>query len=296
MEVRRLTRHIGADLAGIDVANLDEAEFAAVYAAWLEHLVIRIRGQTLSDEALQRFSERFGPLEKIPLGKLTDEQARARGISNLFVTVLSNIKVDGKAIGGLGNAEAAWHSDMSYIDNPPTASVLYSLEIPPEGGNTCFSNQYAAYESLPTRLKQRIEALSIKHDAAHTSVGELRPGFEAFADPREAPGAVHPIVRAHPETGRRALFLGRREWACVVGLAHAESEALLDELWGYASQPQFVLTQQWAVGDVIVWDNRCTLHRRDGFDPQSRRLLKRCQVLAPGSKARSASAAEAGAY
>ncbi|MFU8817940.1 MAG: TauD/TfdA dioxygenase family protein [Pseudomonadales bacterium] len=296
MDIRRLTPHIGADLVGVDLARLDAAGFAEIYAAWLEHQVIRVRGQSLSDAALQDFSARFGPLEKIPLGKLSDDEARARGITNLYVTVLSNIRVDGKAIGGLGNSEAAWHSDMSYIDNPPTASVLYSVEIPAEGGNTHFASQYAAFEALPAGLKTRIAGLSIKHDAAHTSVGELRPGYSPFSDPREAPGAVHPIVREHPETGRRALFLGRREWAYVVGLPLAESETLLDELWRHAARPEFVLTQEWAVGDVIVWDNRCTLHRRDEFDQNSRRLLKRCQVLAPGSTARGEPAASAGAY
>lgn len=280
MKVRRLTPRFAAELTDVDLATIDEHGFKAIYAAWLEHQVIRIRGQSLSDDALQRFSAMFGPLEKIPLGKLTDAEARARGITNLFVTVLSNITVNGKPIGGLGNAEAAWHSDMSYIATPPTASVLYSIEIPAAGGDTWFADQYGAYASLPPSLRARIDGLTIKHDAAHTSIGELRPGFAAFDDPRDAPGAVHPMVLTHPETGRRALYLGRRDWAYVPGLPLAESEALLDELWRHAATPEHTFRQEWAVGDVIVWDNRCTLHRRDEFDPQSRRLLKRCQVLA----------------
>jgi len=169
---------------------------------------------------------------------------------------------------------------MTYLPQPPTASVLYSVELPSRGGDTHFCSQYAAYDALPQSLLRHIEGLSIKHDAAHTSVGELRPGFAEPASPIEAPGAVHPIVCVHPETGRKALFLGRRDWAYVVGLRLEESEALLDELWTYAVRPGAVFRQEWRLGDLIVWDNRCTLHRRDDFDPSERRRLHRCQVLA----------------
>ncbi|MEM8769460.1 MAG: TauD/TfdA family dioxygenase, partial [Pseudomonadota bacterium] len=132
----------------------------------------------------------------------------------------------------------------------------------------------------PEELKARIEPLSIKHDAAHTSIGKLRPGFAAFDDPREAPGAVHAIVQTHEETGRKALYLGRREWAYVPGLSLENSEALLDELWGYAALPENVWQQKWQPYDLIIWDNRRVLHRRDDFDAEARRLMKRCQVLA----------------
>lgn len=278
MQIVPLSDHMGADILDVDLAHLNDADFARIYQAWLDHLVLRFRGQTLSEDDLQAFSQRFGPLEEMPMGRLSEEMRRK--IKNRYVTVISNIKVDGRPIGGLGNAEANWHSDMSYIDNPPTASVLLSVEIPPEGGATYFSNQYAAYDALPEALKQRIANLTIKHDAAHTSVNELRPGFEQPKSPIDAPGAVHPIIRTHAETGRKALYLGRREWAYVVGLPLDESERLLDELWSYAARPEFVWRQDWRVGDVIIWDNRCSLHRRDEFDPALRRLLRRCQVLA----------------
>lgn len=278
MQIIPLSDHVGADILGVDLAHLEPSDFENIYQAWLDHVVLRFRGQNLSDDDLQGFSERFGPLEEMPLGRMPEEMRRK--IKNKFVTVISNITVDGKPIGGLGNAEANWHSDMSYVDNPPTASVLLGVEIPPAGGATHFASQYAAYDALPPALKARVEGLTIKHDAAHTSVSELRHGFEQPTSPIDAPGAVHPIVKVHAETGRKALFLGRREWAYVVGLSLEESEQLLDELWDHAAQPRFAWRQDWQVGDVVIWDNRCSIHRRDEFDPSLRRLLRRCQVLA----------------
>ncbi len=276
--IQPMTPTFVAEISGVDVRSITDAEFEQLYAVWLEFGVLRLRDQPLNEDELQAFSARFGPLEEIPMGRLS-ESARAK-IKNRYVTQLSNIIVDGKPIGGLGNAEANWHSDMTYVDTPPPASVLLGVEIPAEGGDTYFADQYAAYEALPDSLKHQIEHLTIKHDAAHTSVGKLRPGFEAFDDPRDAPGAVHPVVTRHEETGRLALYLGRREWAYMPGLSLAESEALLNELWRYATPPGSVWQQQWQPADLIIWDNRRVLHRRDDFDPQARRLMKRCQVLA----------------
>ena len=276
--IQPMTPTFVAEISGVDVRSITDAEFEQLYAAWLEFGVLRLRDQPLNEDELQAFSARFGPLEEIPMGRLS-ESARAK-IKNRYVTQLSNIILDGKPIGGLGNAEANWHSDMTYVDTPPPASVLLGVEIPAEGGDTYFADQYAAYEALPDSLKHQIEHLTIKHDAAHTSVGKLRPGFEAFDDPRDAPGAVHPVVTRHEETGRLALYLGRREWAYMPGLSLAESEALLNELWRYATPPGSVWQQQWQPADLIIWDNRRVLHRRDDFDPQTRRLMKRCQVLA----------------
>lgn len=278
IEIEALTDTFVADVHGADLRTLDDDAFERIYAAWLAYGVLRLRGQTLEDDHLERFSARFGPLEEIPLGRLPPA-ARAK-IRNRYVTRISNILVDGRPIGGLGNAEAAWHSDMTYVENPPPASVLLGVEIPPAGGDTYFADQCAALAALPGDLRERAREISIKHDAAHTSVGELRPGFEAFDDPRDAPGAVHPAVLVHPETGREALYLGRREWASIPGLAPEESEALLDALWAHAAKPGFVWKQTWRPGDVIIWDNRRVLHRRDSFDQRLRRLLKRCQVLA----------------
>jgi taurine dioxygenase len=278
IELQAINKTFVADITGLDVRNLSDAEFDEIYAAWLIFGVLRLRNQPLDEDALEAFSARFGPLEEIPMGPRSHEENST--IRNPYVLQLSNILVDGKPIGGLGNAEANWHSDMTYVETPPPASVLLGVEIPEQGGDTYFSDQVAAYESLPAALKSRIEILTIKHDAAHTSTGDLRAGFDAFDDPRDAPGAVHPVVLRHDETGSKALYLGRREWASIPGLSLDESEALLDELWSYATSPELVWQQQWQPGDLIIWDNRRVLHRRDDFDAQSRRLMKRCQVLA----------------
>ena len=222
------------------------------------------------------FSRNFGELDPPgpnPLGRpfLADHPE---------MNVISNIKEGGVPIGGLGDGEAIWHADMTYVERPPMAAILYAIELPPAGGDTYWANMYAAYESLPAALKKRIEGREAVHDATYNSAGVMRKGYKDVTDPRSAPGARHPLVRTHPETGRRSLFLGRRRNSYVVGLELDESEALLDELWRHATQPQFTFRQQWRVGDVLVWDNRCTLHRRDAFDPRSRRLLHRTQIRA----------------
>ena len=277
MRVEQVGQAFVAEVMDVDLGRISDSEFRVLYKAWLEFGVLRIRGQSLNDGELQGFSNRFGPLEEIPYGKISEEEKQK--IKNRYVTVISNIEVDGKPIGGLGNKEATWHSDMTYIEDPPPASILMSLEVPELGGDTHFSDQKAAYLSLPNELVSRIENLSIKHNAAHTSVGDLRRGFDPIKDPREAPGAIHPIVRTHDETQEEMLYLGRRELAYVVGFTLQESEQLLNEVWRYAAMSENVWTQQWEIGDVIIWDNRRVLHRRDGFDQSQRRLMKRCQVM-----------------
>ena len=275
--VKPISAKFVADITEIDLSTVTEQAFNHLYKAWLEYGVLRIRNQTINEDQLQTFSAMFGPLEEIPFGRMPE--AERKKIKNRYVTQLSNIIENGKPIGGLGNAEAAWHSDMTYIDTPPPASILLAVEVPARGGDTYFADQVAALAALPAALRVRIEPLSIKHDAAHTSIGKLRPGYAAFDDPREAPGAVHSIIRTHEETGQQALYLGRREWACIPGLSLSESEALLDELWSYAARPDYVWRQTWQPGDVIIWDNRRVLHRRDPFNQSERRLMKRCQVL-----------------
>ncbi len=279
MQIHPLCENLGADIVDVDLAAMDEADFAHLHAAWIDHLVLRIRGQSLNDDSFQAFSARFGPLEEVPFGKIAE--AEKAKIKNRYITMISNIKVDGRPIGGLGNKEAAWHSDMTYKEVIPPASILYAVEVPSTGGNTMFANQYAALEAMPGQLRARIRDLSIKHDASHNSVGELRRGYHELPDPREVEGAVHPIVRRHPVSGRDALFLGRRDYAYIPGLSLQDSEALLDEIWTYAALPQNTWEQVWQVGDVIIWDNRAVLHRRLDFDESARRLMKRCQVL-PG--------------
>ena len=283
LEVRPLGPAIGADVEGADLAALDDAAFAAIERAWLDRLVLRFRGQHLTDAQLMDFSQRFGTLDRVPIraaGVLANDDPRVAVAPEAreYVNIISNVRVGGEPIGGLANYEAHWHSDMSYNDVPPMASVLYGMEVPPTGGDTWFANMYAAYETLDDATKQRLEGLACIHDASRNSVGELRRGFADIIDPSHAVGARHPLVRTHPVTERRCLFLGRRRNAYVVGLPLAESEALLDLLWRHATQPAFCWVQQWQAGDVVIWDNRCALHRRDEFDDSHRRVMHRTQI------------------
>ena len=257
---------LGADIIGVDLSRpLDDGAFKAVEAAWHRHLVLRFRGQRLDDPGLLAFARRFGALDKAPVHAVND----ADHDPYPEITVMSNIKVDGKPIGNLGHYEAEWHTDMSYNETTPIGSLLYSLEVPPEGGDTGFSNMYRALETLPPDLKRAIVGRSCKHDSSRNSAGELRKGYTDVTDPRDAPGAVHPIIRTHPATRRNA---------CIVGLPLDESEDLLNRLWAHAGKPEFAWYQKWKVGDLIMWDNRCAMHRRDAFDPASRRLMHRTQI------------------
>jgi taurine dioxygenase len=277
LKVKKLGDALGAEIAGVDLSQpIAPQDFVRIRAAWLEHLVIRFRGQQLSDPQLLAFSAHFGELDPPgpnPLGRpfLPDHPQ---------MNVISNVKVGGVPIGGLGDGEAIWHADMTYIENPPMAAILHALELPPSGGDTYWANMYLAYETLPAELRRRVEGRSAVHDATYNSAGIRRKGYEDVADPRAAPGARHELVRTHPETGRKCLFLGRRRNSYVLGMELEESEALLDALWAHATQPQFTFRQQWRVGDVLVWDNRCTLHRRDAFDPAARRVMHRTQIKA----------------
>jgi taurine dioxygenase len=167
---------------------------------------------------------------------------------------------------------------MSYIAEPPMASALYALEVPEAGGDTGFTNMYAAGESLPADLRARIAGLVCRHDASRNSAGELRRGFADVSDPSECVGVEHPILRTHPATGRTALFLGRRRNAYIPGLPLARSEALLDALWAQATAERLTWYQHWRAGDLVLWDNRCVMHRRDAFDPALRRVMHRTQI------------------
>lgn len=194
--------------------------------------------------------------------------------------MISNIVENGRAIGGLGDGEAFWHTDSSFVDVPPAASLLRSLEVPPPsaGGSTYFLNMYSAYGTLPDDIRERIAGLTAIHAATHSSGGKAHKGFESINDVSKVPGAHQPLVRTHPETGRKALFLGRRINAYVLGLSVEESEALLDLLWDHTTQDKFTWRQDWQVGDLVWWDNRCAMHRRDAFDPSARRLMHRTQL------------------
>jgi taurine dioxygenase len=265
---------LGAEIRGVDLKSLDEAAFARLIDAWHRHSVLLVRDQTLDDHDLIAFSRRFGDLDWAPI----QENGRrfVEGMPEIYI--VSNVKLNGEPIGSLGDGEAVWHTDMSYLELPPKASMLYSLEVPPTGGNTSFCTMYGVYEALPERLKDRIAGLKIKHDGTYNSGGYVRQGVTPTDDPRSSPGAVHPLVCTHPATGRRMLYLGRRRNAYLPGLELAQSEALLDELWSYVDRPEFAWEHAWRVGDLVLWDNRCTMHRRDAFDPSTRRIMHRTQI------------------
>jgi len=265
---------LGAEIQGIDLRMIADDDFAVLYRAWIDHLVIAVRGQTLTDGEFLAFSRRFGELEWAPV----QETGRRFVEGHPEIYVVSNVLRDGVPIGSLGAGEATWHTDMSYLELPPKASALYALEVPPAGGHTYFCSMYRAYEALPEALRRRIAGLTVKHDATYNSGGYVRQGLVATDDPLRSSGVYHPLVCTHPESGRRLLYLGRRRNAYIGGLSLAESEALLDELWSYATDEASAWHIEWRVGDLVLWDNRCTMHRRDAFDPDSRRVLHRTQI------------------
>ena len=266
---------LGARVTGIDLARPVDAETAATLAsAWAEHLLLVYPNQSLNDDQLIAFTRVFGALD--PPGP--NPYGGPILPAHPEINVISNVVEGGRPIGNLGAGEAIWHGDMTYTEMPPRGSVLQALELPPEGGNTYFANMYLACESLDAELKARIAPLTCIHDATYNSAGMMRTGYTDVTDPREAPGARHPLVISHPGTGRACLFLGRRRNACITGMPLEESEVLLDRLWAHATQDAFATAHVWSQGDVLMWDNFATLHRRDAFDEASRRILHRTQI------------------
>lgn len=272
--VVRTAGGVGAEIRGVDLRQLDDARFAAIRDSWVAYQVLLFRDQSLSDDDLIGFSRRFGDLDLAPI----QENGRRFVGGHPELYVVSNVVVNGEAIGSLGAGEAVWHTDMSYLEAPPKASLLYALEVPETGGDTSFCDMYAAWATLPADLKSRVVSLRIKHDGTYNSGGYVRQGVTPTDDPRQSPGAVHPLVCTHPESGREMLYLGRRRNAYLTGLDLPESEALLDALWAHMERPEFAWTHKWRVGDLVLWDNRCTMHRRDPFDPLARRVMHRTQV------------------
>lgn len=266
---------IGAEIRGIDISQALPAETArALTKAWHTHLVLLFRGLDLTPEQHIAFSAYFG-LPQSPnrtsFTPLTEKYPE--------IIEVQNVDMDKKRLDhSLGSAEAFWHTDMSYKPIPPLGSALYSREIPPSGGNTCVSNMYLAYDELPPDLLAEIEGKTAVHDASRNSAGVLRPGFEDEQDPQKTPGPHHPLIRTHPDTGHKALFLGRRPYSYIPGLSLDESEDLLDRLWAHATQDKYAWCHQWQVGDLLLWDNRSAMHRRDPFDMNHRRVMHRTQI------------------
>lgn len=269
---------LGAEIQCGDVRRLDDAAMELIRRAYAEHLVLLFRDQPLSRGEFLDFSRRFGELVLPTEPKRMTPGQAPRDSAYPELAVISNVKENGVAIGALGAGEVVWHSDYSYREVPLAASLLFAIEVPPTGGRTGFSNMYLAMETLPPALRRRIEGKTVKVDATHSGDGELRGGYAEIADVRFSEGVSHPIIRTHPDSGRNALYLGRRPYAYINGLTVAESESLLDELWAHADQPAFCWHHAWRPADILVWDNRCTMHRRDPFDSHARRVMYHANI------------------
>jgi taurine dioxygenase len=282
---------LGAEIHGLDFSLPVPGEVKdALRKAWAEHLVLLVRDQTIDDDQLIATAGIFGPPHEaasrkyhLNVGEQVDDKLISRHPS---VSIISNLDKSGKPVldnGGLGSYEVVWHTDNSYVEVPPAGSMLYALEVPPpgSGGDTSFNNQYLAYEELPEDLKRAIQGKSQVHDSTRNSAGILRPGVTLPTKPEDVPGPVHPLVRVHPITGKRVLYLGRRrDWPSnyILGMPNAESEALLDALWAHATQPKYAWTHKWRVGDIVLWDNRCCMHYRTEIDLAHRRVMHRTTI------------------
>jgi taurine dioxygenase len=265
---------LGADVVGAELSAPNARTLDQIRAALRDHLVLRFRGTDLDDASYLAFGRTFGEIEA------PDAHTRTASMTDAGfpeMSVISHVVENGVAKGEAGDGELRWHTDHGFMEHPAGFTMLLAREVPASGGDTSFLNMYRAYEELPDDLRERIEGRSLKHQASHGSTGQRRPGYLDLEsdDPRDLPGAVHPIVRTHPETGRKALFLGRRFGSYVPPLPLGASEALLDELWEHATRDELAWTQKWRVGDLIIWDNRCTMHRRDGFAGHGRRRMHR---------------------
>jgi taurine dioxygenase len=291
IEVIPSGKALGAEIRGIDfAAPMAEEVCDRIRAIWAEHLVLLFRDQTLNDEQLLAAAAMFGGAQPaasrdyfVRVGYKpgeTDKVSKHPGI-----TAISNLDNEGKPVRvseSLGSLELVWHSDNSYVATPPAGTLLHARIVPVHGGGeTSFSNQYLAYEELPADLKKRIEGLHICHDPLRSTTGRFRPGVKPPTSRDDIKGPIHPMVRIHPATGKRALYLGRRhEWpsSYIVELDDAESEALLDRVWAHATQDHLQWTHDWRIGDLLLYDNRCTMHRRNEIDETQPRVLHRTLV------------------
>src|SRR5215831_11492868 len=275
LETRVLSNGVACEVIGLrlwerqDARTIDELR-----ALWARHPVLLFRRQALSEDELANFSARFGPLERTVR---TDWASPARP----EVSLISNLKdAQAKPIGGLGGGEIQWHSDQSYMLNPATGAMLYALELPPEGGMTLWVDLCAAYAGLPDRLKRAVEG-----KWAIFSYAKRLAGYQG-ADrviseeaKRKTPPILHPLVHAHPVTGRRALYLDATTTIGIDGMDEESGSALLEEIYEHATQPEFVYRHRWQVGDALLWDNGFTMHRREPFDASARRLMKRTTIF-----------------
>jgi taurine dioxygenase len=258
---------IGADVTGVELsAGLDSRQVEAIRRAFDSHAVLRFRGQNLDVEGFIAFGRHFGALDRTETGAYGGRHDLDRYPELMLI---SNVVDAGGPVGALGDGELKWHSDMSNWQVPPWATLLYAVDVPPAGGETGFASMYGALEQLPARLRRRIAGRQALSDGTYDATG--KPNHNPVS-------AAHPMIARHPFSGRDMLYLGRKWNGHIVDMQRTESEALLDELWRFATEPRFVWTQTWRPGDLLMWDNLATLHRRSAFDPRSRRMMWRLQV------------------
>jgi taurine dioxygenase len=272
LDVVPLTKYIGAELRGIDLRERpDDATIRAIYQAWLDHLVIVFPGQNLSQEDLVRVTGYFGEIG--PLGR--PPKYFPKGFSSLLpnIMLISNIRENGEPIGALPDGEMMFHHDMIHAEVPSKGTFLYSVEIPSTGGNTLFASGYAAYDTLDRTVRDRLEGKKALHhyNFGSTIRGDGK-GVEAFAE------CVHPVFRTHDETGRKAVYVNRLMTVKVLDIPEAESDRLLNALWDHSERREFVYEHVWRVGDLLLWDNRCSTHARTDFPSSERRLMLRTTV------------------
>lgn len=269
----------GADIVGFDFARFDERQVEALRTAWIEHGLVRFRGYRISDEQQVRLTGLLGDYVKHPRQMRGEEGAHP---DHEEILVIGNAKVDGKVAGTMGNSEAQWHTDTWFYERPPAAALLHAIELPPSGGDTFFADMYAVYERLPAALRTVLDGRLIQCDTIFDGAGRIRNGQHApdTDDVRLWAHMRHPIVRTHGESGRNCLYVGiERDSSWIVGLPIDESAAILAEIFDLVRSPTTQFKQIWEDGDMIMWDNRCTMHRRDGWAGEYTRVMHRTTTL-----------------
>lgn len=268
IEIIPLSDAIGAEIKGLDLrAPLSKQTVKRIEQAWYDHVVLLFRGQDLTLDQQKAFAANFGDVAKRQHEGMTKAE-RALGSD---VMLISNIRDDGKPIGKLPDGEMMFHSDTPYFEKPQKATILYAIEVPSKGGETLFSNSYTAAETLPDDVKRRLAGRKAMQIYDYTTSDVPTGNF----DPAKHPHFAHPVFRRHPETGRTALFVSELMTSEVIGLPADESRALLNGLFAHQRQDAFVYAHRWRPGDLLMWDNRCSVHARNDFPGDQRRLLRR---------------------
>ena len=274
LSVRRLAESFCGEVSGVDLTRLDDLTAQAIKDSWLAHKVLVFHDQQLDEDELVEFAQRLGDVE------IHLRQTRATGRRE--VLLVSNIKEDGKPIGRLGNQELNWHMDQIFMAQPTAGTILFAVEVTPEGGDTWFCDLGAAYQALPPELKAQVEGRRAVHSAA---TADRRVGIQLTEEQRlKAPEVVHPLVRTHPLAGDKGLYFSMNHTARIDGMTEDESLHLLDELRRYATQPEFIYAHHWQVGDLVLWDNAATMHRRDPFPDHFQRLMRRVGFNFPSDR------------